>query len=697
MDFAQPKMALLAAVLTPLCGWFLFWTWRRNRDAVHLFVRARLLPDLTSGLSRRRPVVKRVLVTLGLGLVLLGLARPRWGDGEEIVQASGRDIVVCVDVSRSMLANDVAPSRLVRAKLACYDLIAQAKSDRLGLVAFAGTAFVQCPLALDAEAFRQNVAALDPDLIPEQGTSVGEALDEAAEAFSGESGAQKVVILLTDGEDHDEMALSAARRLARAGIHLFTVGVGTPNGEVLKSSDPFGNSVFLKDEDGNPVRSRLNEALLVQIAGAAHGFHLPLRSGQTMKDLYSRGIAPLEATRFESSRQRTRVERFQWPLGAGMLFLLVEFLVSDAATASRKATASATRRVTGTAAPPVVSAGLGTTVGVGLILLLSVAVAPRIEAGPADEALRRYEAGEFKTARSLYEDLARKNPEDLRLRFNAGDAAYRMGDFKAAAEHYEQVLRSPDIPLQQQAWYNLGNARYRMGEAEAEAEKKKEQWMQSLSSFAAAKKLDTGDAAARDNAEFVRRAIESIPPPPEQQQQQDGKSDKDDSKKDQKDKKDQKGDSKSQKQQQKKPGSEKEPGSKGDPSQRQEGDGDEPRQPQPLPQEKEADPQGQEPGEPKAGKEPEEGKSKDGEKSGEKGNQEGSAASVGRDGEDQRGTDPAESDDGKDRRQGTMMTVREAEKVLDAQKGKERALVLRNRNGGQNGENAPARRSRKPW
>jgi Ca-activated chloride channel family protein len=693
MDFAQPKMALLAALLTPLCGWFLFWTWRRNRDAVNLFVRARLLPDLTSGLSRRRPVVKRVMVTLGLCLVLLGLARPRWGEGEEVVQASGRDIVVCVDVSRSMLANDVAPSRLVRAKLACYDLIAHAKSDRLGLVAFAGTAFVQCPLALDAEAFRQNVAALDPDLIPEQGTSIGAALDEAAEAFSGESGAQKVVILLTDGEDHDEMALSAARTLARVGIRLFTVGVGTPNGEVLKSSDPFGNSVFLKDEDGNPVRSRLNEALLVQIAGAANGFHMPLRSGQTMKDLYSRGIAPLEATRFESSRQRTRIERFQWPLGAGLLLLLFEFLVSDAASDKRKVSASGVRQGSGTTAPPVIPAGVVTAAGMGLGLLLGLAVVPRMEAGPADEALRKYESGDFKTARSLYEDLSRKNPEDLRLRFNAGDAAYRMGDFKAAAEHYEQVLRSPDISLQQQAWYNLGNARFRLGEAEAEAEAKKEQWRQSLSSFAAAKKLDTGDAAARDNAEFVRRAIESIPPPPEQQQQRDGDSDKDD-KKDEK--KDQKGDANSQKRQKQKQGSEKDQGSKDREPQSQKGEGDDASD-QSQPQQKEPNQAGQEPGEPKDDKESPEGKAKDGEKNGEKGNQEGSAASVGRDGQDQRGSDPAGADDGKDRRQGTMMTVREAEKVLDAQKGRERALVLRNRNGGQNGENTPARRSRKPW
>ena len=685
VDFALPKVAVLALVLTPLCAWFLHWSWGRRRLMMSLFVRARLQPELTAGLSRRRPLVKRVLLTAGLAFVLLAAARPRWGETEEMAEARGRDIVVCVDVSRSMLATDVAPSRLTRAKLACYDLISLAKGDRLGLVAFAGDAFLQCPLALDGQAFRENVAALSPDILPEQGTSVGLALDEAMEAFTGESKTSKVVILLTDGEDHEEMALSAARRLSRAGVFLFTVGVGTPAGEILKASDPYGNAVFLKDEDGNPVRSRLNEALLRQIAEACHGFYTPLKGGETMKSLYQRGIAPLEAAHIESSKSRSRVERFQWPLGAGLLLLLVELLLSEASRPSsrlRPAPSRGTAR--GTPSRPTATAGAALAlVAAGLFLV------PQVRGDAASEALRAYEGGDFATARKLYEELAQRNPDDFRLRFNAGDAAYRAKDYKAAAGHFEQVLRSPDLGLQQQAWYNLGNARFRAGEGEAEPDRRKEEWQQALSSFEVATKLDPNDPAARSNSEFVRRAIESLPPPPEDSQRKSGN---DPSKKDPK--KEPQKDPRSQQQNrgQSKDGSKKESGKpeskEGKPEDADSKGQDPAGNPPPQdgqdpnrPQSSKPDPRN---ADPKSGKGESAGEGKDG-------------PTPSQPGQDRRDATAGEGGDEKDRRQGTLMTVREAEKVLDSQKGQEKALILQKRAGGENGQGRPTSRNRKPW
>lgn len=329
MNFALPVFLWLLALLLPFLALFLAWTWRRKQAAVALFVRSRLLARLTVGVSPARQIIKRTLMFAAVASLLLALARPRWGFIEEETRASGLDIVVCVDVSRSMLASDLKPNRLARAKMAIYDLMSLAKSDRLGLVAFAGTAFLQCPLALDPEAFRQSVLALDTEIIPEPGTALGQALEEARQAFQADSRAARAILLLTDGEDHEEGAVEAARRCYQEGIRVFTLGLGTPDGEVLRSADPYGNPVFIRDERNNVVKSKLNEKILKEMAEAGGGFYLPLQNAQTVSVLHQRGLAPLPKGEFAGSRMRQWQERFQWPLGLSLLLLAAELLLPE--------------------------------------------------------------------------------------------------------------------------------------------------------------------------------------------------------------------------------------------------------------------------------------------------------------------------------------------------------------------------------
>ena len=196
--------------------------------------------------------------------MLLALARPQWGFVWEEAKQKGLDIIIAIDTSRSMLARDVAPNRLERAKLAAFDLMKQTKSDRLGLVAFAGTAFLQSPLTLDDQAFRQGVDALNVGIIPQGGTALSAAIHTSIEAFEKNNDNHKVLVLFTDGEDHDAdtETLAAAKEAAEAGLHIFTVGVGTKEGELLRVKDDQGNYSFIKDEDGNVVKSHLNETLL---------------------------------------------------------------------------------------------------------------------------------------------------------------------------------------------------------------------------------------------------------------------------------------------------------------------------------------------------------------------------------------------------------------------------------------------------
>jgi Ca-activated chloride channel family protein len=470
------------------------------------------------------------------------------------------------------------------------------------------------------------------------------------------------------------------------------VGVGTPRGELLKTSDPYGNAIFIKDEDGNPVKSLLNEPLLQRLSEAAQGFYLPLQSSRTMATLYERGIAPMEAVRFSSTTVRSRIERFQWPLGLGIVLLLLELLLPGASKAAGRLPQGS-----------VVQAGAAAAVA---FLLVGLPMTVRAE---SDDALERYRKGDFATSRQEYERLAQEKPEDFRLRFNAGAAAYRMDDFAGAAGLFEQVLRSPDLELQQQGWYNLGNARYRAGEAEQDPDKKREQWQQALSSYTAALKLNPGDPSAQANYKAVQQAIQTMPQPPPQQE---GGKKNDPNKQDKQDKKDQKKDSKDgsssdsqdsqsgQKDEQKdgqKKGkdSKKDPNSPpGDPSKQQQPSQDKNQDPaagqgqKPDPQEG-AQSQGEQ-GE-QAGKKPGEGRQGKPSAAGAKPGQ----ASGDRRGEAGEGAEAGEPD--KDARQGELMTIREAEKVLDGQKGSEKALIFKRRGASEMGEGNGKSARRKAW
>src|SRR3954452_14357460 len=206
MRFANPQLLWLLLVFPPALLVFFWWSWKKQQVLRQKFIQARLLPALTIGISPFRQKIRMAFIISGVVCLLLALARPQWGFDWEEVKQRGLDIVVAIDTSKSMLAEDIAPNRLARAKLAALDLMQQAKSDRLGLIAFAGEAFLQCPLTIDDNAFRQSVEALDVNTLPEGGTAIAEAIETALQAFK-ENDSYKVLVLFTDGEDHDSDAL----------------------------------------------------------------------------------------------------------------------------------------------------------------------------------------------------------------------------------------------------------------------------------------------------------------------------------------------------------------------------------------------------------------------------------------------------------------------------------------------------------
>ncbi len=329
MTFAHPQILWLLLVFPPALLGFFWWSWRRRQELRTRFIQGRLLPGLIVGFSATRQKVRLGCVVLAVVCLVLALARPQWGYDWMEAKVRGLDIVVAIDTSKSMLAEDIAPNRLARAKLAALDLMQRARTDRLGLVAFAGSAFLQCPLTIDDSAFRQGVELLSVNTIPQGGTALAEAIDTALTAFK-EQDNYKVLVLLSDGEDHDSGAVEAARRAAAAGLRIYTIGIGTAAGEILRVKDPNGNLDYIRDEQGNAVKSRLDEKLLQEIAGATEGgFYLPLRGAKVIDTLYDQWLAKLPKSEHQEKFVRRYHERYHWPLALALALLLVETLLPE--------------------------------------------------------------------------------------------------------------------------------------------------------------------------------------------------------------------------------------------------------------------------------------------------------------------------------------------------------------------------------
>ena len=629
MRFAYPQMIWLLVVTVVLLTWFLWWAWRRKLQLVAQFVQSRLLAQLTVGVSPLRQKIRLILLVIAVTCALLALARPQWGFQWEEATQRGLDIVVAIDTSRSMLAEDVRPNRLARAKFAALDLMKISKSDRLGLVAFAGDAFLQCPLTLDEEAFRQSLEALDVGIISQGGTLITTAIETALSAFKSEGDNYKILVLFTDGEDHESDALAAAEKAARAGLRIFTIGVGTPNGELLRVTDEKGVTTYVKDARGNAVKSRLNEGLLQQIATETSGFYLPLRAANTIETLYEKGLAPLPKGEMSSRLIRRYHERFQWPLALTILLLIGEMLLPE-----RKRAARSDAIVTPS------NAGLRKAA----VLLMALGLGLSAGASPG-KALRRYEAGRFQEAEKEYQKLLEKKPDDARLHYNAGAAAYRAGRYAEAAKSFGEALTAPDLQLQQQAFYNLGDSLYRLGEETTELNQKMSHWEKSAKQFDGALKLTPSDADAKHNLEFVKRKLEELKQQQSKQQQQEKQDNKNQESKDEKEQQQQSKD-KDQESKDQKDQEQKQPQEKPDsPNQKQ----DQEQTQQKEDQQKDAAGSDQKD---QAKQDKPEDKNQGGEPSGSQGE-----------------TNQVQTAPG-------QMTPQQAQQLLDSQKGEERALIF---------------------
>ena len=529
-------MCLWALLAIPLLAVFLVVARRRRARALEAFAEAGLLPRLAPDVAPRRRLLRDGLRLGALLATIVALAGPRWGFHWHEVRREGVDLVVALDTSKSMLAVDVKPNRLERAKLAVLDLLRLLKGDRVGLVAFAGTAFLQCPLTLDYDAFAQSLAAVDVGIIPRGGTAIGRAIDTAIAAFEGRQGKHAALILITDGENQEGDVEAAVARAAEHDVKIFTVGIGTVDGELIPVAPAQGQSGFLKDRDGMVVKSRLDEGVLRMIAEKTGGAYVRASGGALGLDgLFRDHIETMERRDLESAIERRFEDRFQVPLFLALLLLCAEALVGDRAASWRIPRLRAwrprrrARPVTGAAQALVIACALvnlGFTFGPLGTLGLSGS-----ERQSAVEGNRLYEAERYGDAVTAYGEGLSDHPASAPLRFNLGAAQYKNGAYEDALTTLKKLAPDPGPDaapparpglLEGQAMYNAGNARFRLAQKAEEKDLAGAIALckEALVAYKRAMAAAPEDADAKFNHEFVAAHLAELEKKLEEQQRQ---------------------------------------------------------------------------------------------------------------------------------------------------------------------------------
>lgn len=522
MSFAQPYW-LFAGFFACL---LLLWRYRRfnrqQRAALTQFVSPRLVDRLTASVSSGRRKLKQALFAAGVACLFIALARPQAGYRWEEVHRKGVELLVAVDTSKSMLTEDVKPNRLGRAKLAVDDLVNNLNGDGIGLLAFAGDSFLQCPITLDYDAFRESLDSLDTNTIPRGGTDIGGAIREAQSILDARPGNEKILVLITDGEDLGGDAVAAAQAAGKDGMKIFTVGVGTASGDLIPVPGENGTKDFVKDPSGQFVKSRLDESTLKQIARATGGMYEPLgQQGQGLTTIYEQGLAPFTRHDLASRRTKVPLERFQWPLLAAFFCFAGEMLIGTRKRQARIHPARGEKRANAETG----AAGHRSPARAVALIAITLLILPSVSHASPSSAEKAYKSGNYSAAEKGYAAAVDQHPKQPELQFNLGAAAYKTGDYAKAAAEFQATLKSPDVPLQQSAYYNLGNTQFRVGQ---QTEKSNPQdtiksWQQALQSYEAALQIKPDDSDAKFNHDLVKQKLEQLQKQQQKKQDQQNK------------------------------------------------------------------------------------------------------------------------------------------------------------------------------
>lgn len=487
MNFFSIKMLWLIWAV-PALFLICLWGFRERKAILSGYATKKGLSAISPRISAFRRWLKTGVLLFTLLLMAISLAGPQYGYSWKEIERRGVDLMLVIDCSRSMLAEDIRPNRLERAKREVLDLLGMLRGDRMGLVAFAGTAFIQCPLTLDYEGFHLFLDALSPDFLPVGGTDLAGALSTAVSAFNREDATDKAIILITDGESTGEDPVAAARKAADARIKLFCIGVGAGEGVPIPTKD----GGFVKDRNGNIVLSKLDETTLKQMAAVASGAYVRSVAGDMDLDaIYQRYIrGTMEAADLGEQKTRVFENRYQWVLSLSVFLLFMEFLI------------------------PVKK-----MVPVWVLVMLLSACPRPAAASELKEALGQgqaaYTTEDYEAAVQHFIAAQLEAPDKAEIAYNLGNSRYKAGDYDGAIQAFRQVLETGDVSLKEMARYNMGNAYFRKGDLD-----------KAIENYEAALSLDKSDVQARENLDFVKE-LKANPPPetPRDQQNSEDKND----------------------------------------------------------------------------------------------------------------------------------------------------------------------------
>jgi Ca-activated chloride channel family protein len=331
MDFARPTYLYLLTLI-PLAALLLTWAVRRKRADVARLGTPALIAILSASVSGKRRRRKTVLWFIAVTVLITALARPRWGTQVRVTAQRGVQVIIALDVSASMLAEDIKPDRLARAKLTVEELMDRLGGNELGLVLFSGAAFVQFPLTADFNTARSFLSASGPWTISRPGTTLEEAIHVALGGFPEGIASNRVILLLSDGEGHEGDPLSAAREAAEAGVTIYAIGFGSPEGEPIPIRDQSGALIgYKKDAQGETVLTRLDETTLGQIVNETHGLYARASASGDEIAAITDAIAALDTGELESQFETRGVERFEWFAALALVTLTAEFLIGERA------------------------------------------------------------------------------------------------------------------------------------------------------------------------------------------------------------------------------------------------------------------------------------------------------------------------------------------------------------------------------
>lgn len=434
--FENPDILYLLAIIPVLAVLYYFSTWRK-RHRLRQYGDMELLQGLMMDVSVWRPQLKLWLALLALACIIIAFARPQYGSKIDTVERKGIEAIIAIDVSNSMLAEDVRPSRMEKAKMLFSNMVDEMKDDQVGIVVFAGDAFVQLPITNDYVSAKMFLDQIDPSMIRQQGTDIAAALKLARQSFTQRKNVSRAIFVITDGEDNEGGAVEAAKEAKEKGIHVFMLGVGSPEGAHIPIP---GTAQYIIDEEGNPVVSRLNEEMCQQIARAGEGAYIYVDNSTSAQSSLQKYVDKLAKSNLESNIYSEYDEQFQGFLLIALLLLIIDVLLLERKTHLLKSLRS-----------------FGRASMLLLLLVLSVGLQAQNHRDYVRRGNRFFRDSIYDKAQVEYQKGFQKDSLDVPVQYNLANTLLRQSQPKEAMRLLERAAKAERSPLRRaKIFHNMG-------------------------------------------------------------------------------------------------------------------------------------------------------------------------------------------------------------------------------------------------